>query len=145
MSTFTEIMAQSEKSAPITANALDEQFWNFSAQKKLCFQQCKSCKAWRHLPRYMCAKCGSEQWCWEESQGKGSIYSWTVVHLPMHPAFTDDVPYAVAIIELEEGVRMVARLLDIELDQLALGFKVEVCYEEKPNEPLLPYFRPRSS
>ena len=144
MSTFTEIMAQTNKTAPLTSSVLDEEFWAHCAGERLCFQRCSDCDRWRHLPRHMCPHCGSPGWRWEESRGLGMLYSWTVAHLPMHPAFTKDVPYIVAIVELQEGVRMVSRLSDIENDQLKLGFELEVFFPHKTNEPVLPYFRPRT-
>ncbi len=142
MSTFQEIMAQTEKPAPLTSNTLDEQFWAHCAEQHLCFQRCNNCDSWRHLPRHMCAQCGSPEWRWEESSGQGFIYSWTVAHLPTHPAFAEDVPYAVAIIELDEGVRMVARLKDIELEALTLNLQVELCFEGI--NCMLPFFKTRS-
>ncbi|MBE9538996.1 MAG: OB-fold domain-containing protein [Proteobacteria bacterium] len=144
MSTFQEIMAQKEKPAPLSSNNLDEQFWAHCAQERLCFQRCNSCDTWRHLPRHMCAACGSAQWRWEKSCGKGAIHSWTVAHLPTHPAFAGDVPYAVAIIELQEGVRMVARLSGIKPADIVLDYEVELYFEKTTGGALLPFFRPRT-
>tara|TARA_B110000503_G_scaffold130142_1_gene203175 strand:- start:1143 stop:1580 length:438 start_codon:yes stop_codon:yes gene_type:complete len=143
MTTFTELMAQKNKPAPVTSNSLDEQFWAYCADGQLCFQRCNSCDNWRHLPRHMCAHCGSPDWRWEESSGLGFLYSWTVAHLPMHPAFAKDVPYAVAIVEMNEGVRMVARLRDIEFENLVLGIELQLSFDDVTSEPLLPYFKPR--
>ncbi len=142
MSTFVEIMSQTSKPAPVIDNALDQQFWSYCEQGRLCFQRCNHCDRWRHLPRHMCANCGSEQWRWQESCGRGKIFSWTVTHLPMHPAFAEDVPYAVGIVELEEGVRMVARFQGIPLDDLKIDLPVELSFESAADGPLLPWFRP---
>jgi uncharacterized OB-fold protein len=130
------------KPAPEPVTQLDEEFWEQCAQKRLCFQRCTSCDTWRHLPRSMCAQCGSTDWEWAESSGRGRVYSWSISHQAMHPAFADDVPYAVLIVELEEGVRMVSGLRGLPLDQLELGLPVEAFFEDDPDSPRVPWFRP---
>ena len=75
--------------------------------------------------------------------GRGSVYSFTVTHQAFHPAFADRVPYVVATIELEEGVRMVSDLPDDDVDNVAIGKEVEVFYEEVDDEITLPRFRLR--
>ena len=62
--------------------------------RELRFQRCAACGAWRHPPRVLCAACRSDQWSWEPSSGHGEVFTWTVVHQPLHPAFVDDVPVA---------------------------------------------------
>ena len=145
MSIFAQIMSQTEKPAPLLASELDSQFWAHCGNRRLCFQRCNACDRWRHLPRHLCAHCGSSAWRWEQSAGRGSIYSWTVVHLPIHPAFAADVPYAVGIIELDEGVRMVSAIRGLDLRAIELGYPVEVCFDAPPGAPLLPWFRPRAT
>ena len=124
---------------------LDSEFFEHCAQRKLCFQRCTACHTWRHVPRLMCASCGSADWEWSESSGRGKVFSWTVTHQAMHPAFADDVPYVVALIELEEGVRMVSGLRGIEADELALEFPVQVVFEEVGEGVSLPFFARRAS
>ena len=94
--------------APRPKHYLDEQFWEHCAQGVLAFQCCLDCETWRHIPRFMCANCGSERWGWRQSNGRGTLYSWTVCHMPMSPAFESIFPYAVLVVEMEEGVRMTA-------------------------------------
>lgn len=124
---------------------LDAEFFEHCAARRLCFQRCETCGAWRHIPRLMCAKCGSPDWEWSESSGRGVVFSWTVTHQAMHPAFADDVPYAVAVVELEEGVRMVTGLRGIEPDRVRLDLPVEVIFEDVGEGVVLPFFGPRSS
>ncbi len=121
---------------------LDVEFFEHCAKRRLCFQRCRSCGHWRHVPRLMCATCGSPDWEWSQSSGRGKIFSWTVTHQAMHPAFANDVPYVVALVELEEGVRMVTGLRGFEPDQLALDLPVVVSFEDVGEGVLLPYFRP---
>jgi hypothetical protein len=131
------------KPAPNPENHLDEAFWAHCAEEKLCFQVCEACGAWRHLPRSLCAPCGSPDWSWRESSGGGRLYTWTVTHQPSLPAFATDVPYVVAVIELEEGVRMVSRLRAAAPERLEIGLAVVLEWERLAGGVALPMFRPR--
>ena len=112
-------------------------------QGRLVFQRCEACGTPRHPPRVLCAKCGSDQVAWVPSAGQGAIFSWTVVHQAPHPAFASQVPYAVVVVELEEGVRIVASLRDLAPAQLELDLPIEVALEEVSEGVPLPYARPR--
>lgn len=120
----------------------DAEFYAHCAEGRLCFQRCRDCGSWRHLPRHMCARCGSVEWEWAASSGRGRIYSWTVTHQAGHPAFAAEAPYVVAVVELEEGVRMVSGVRDLPLDRLELDLPVEVAFEPVSDAIALPYFRP---
>jgi uncharacterized OB-fold protein len=117
------------------------EFYNFCKQHELRFQRCKGCGTWRHVPRDMCAKCGSPEWEWAKSSGKGKVFSWTTVTQPMMPAFADAVPYSPVIIELDEGVRMVSWLVGVAPDEIRIGLPVEVIFEDVTPEVTLPKFR----
>src|SRR3546814_12553085 len=73
------------------------------SNRRLCFQQCTGCGRHRHVPRYMCPFCGSPDWEWQESAGRGKVFSWTVTWRAMHPAFADQLPYATVVVEMDEG------------------------------------------
>lgn len=127
---------------PPLQGSLAAEFYAHCHAERLCFQRCTACGAWRHLPRWMCAGCGSAEWTWEASSGRGRLHSWTVTHQPPHPAFAKDVPYVVAIVELDEGVRMVSALREVDTGELALGLPVEVVFERVSDSVALPCFRP---
>jgi uncharacterized OB-fold protein len=116
-------------------------FYRFCHQHELRFQRCIECGTWRHIPRDMCAKCGSFKWEWARSSGKGRVYSWTTTMQPMMPQFADHVPYSPVIVELEEGVRMVTWLTDVPPEELKLGLPVEVVFDDVTAEVSLPKFR----
>ena len=97
----------------------------------------------RHPPRVLCAECGSDQVSWVPSEGRGTIFSWTVTHQAPHPAFASQAPYAVVVVELEEGVRIVASLRDLDPAQLELDLPVEVVLEEVSEDVALPFACPR--
>ena len=125
---------------PRPDDPLTVEYFEHCNRHKLCFQRCSACDTWRHVPRIQCAKCGSPEWEWAESSGRGSLFSWTVCHQAMHPAFADEVPYAVAVVELEEGVRMVSGLRGVDLDTLTLEMPLRVTFEQVDDGVSLPYF-----
>jgi hypothetical protein len=120
----------------------NREFYQFCKQHELRFQRCSHCGAWRHMPRESCQACGSFAWTWERSSGRGQVFSWTVIHRALHPGFADDVPYAVVVIELEEGVRVVSHVIDLPPEELRLGLPVEVVFDDVTPEVSLPKFRP---
>jgi uncharacterized protein len=129
------------RSIPKSSDDLNGQFWAHCTEGKLCFQQCLDCDTWRHMPRYMCAHCGSDRWHWQESSGKGRIFSWIITHQAMHPKFRDETPYAVLVVEMDEGVRFVSRPLGIANEDLAIDLPVQVIFETIGEEFALPLFR----
>jgi uncharacterized protein len=119
------------------------EFYKFCKAHELRFQRCTDCAAWRHIPRDMCAKCGSFNFEWARSSGKGTLFSWTTVSQPALPQFAPLVPFSPAVIELEEGVRMLSWVVDVKPDELALGMPVEVVFDDVTPEVTLPKFRRR--
>jgi len=89
----------------------------------------------------MCPDCHSVDFDWAPVTGRGVIYSYTVAHRAFHPAWKDDVPYVLATIELEEGVRMMTDLIGIDPNTVEIGQKVEVYFEELPGRGMMPRFR----
>jgi uncharacterized OB-fold protein len=130
---------------PRPVTYLDEEFWQHCATGKLGFQCCEQCGTWRHIPRFMCAKCGSDEWAWRESSGRGEVYTWTVCYMPMSREFETRFPYAVLVVEMEEGVRITAGLRDLDYEELSIGLPVEVIFEPLADGTQLPFFRPRRS
>jgi uncharacterized OB-fold protein len=81
---------------------------------------------------------------WEPVSGKGKVYAFTIVHLNRAPGFADELPYVVALIELDEGVRLMSNLIDVPADpaQVKIGMPVELVYDDVTDEVTLPKFRP---
>ena len=117
-----------------------KEFYAFCKQHELHFQRCTDCGTWRHIPRDMCAKCGSFSWEWAKSSGRGKVFSWTTAYQPMHPAFTE-VPYSAVVVEMEEGVRLVSWVVDTKPEELQLDMPVEVIFDDVTPEVTLPKFR----
>ncbi len=113
-----------------------------SATGRLHLQQCFDCSAWRHPPRFRCARCGSSAWTWEPTSGHGRVFTWTVTHRPIDPAFSGELPYAVLVVELDEGPRVVGNLLGIEPAALSLDLAVIVEIEVVSPTAAFVHFRP---
>ena len=130
------------KPRPRPQDPVEQEFWRRCQGGRLHFQRCSSCGTWRHLPRYMCAHCSSPDFRWEPSSGKGKLFSWTVTHQALHPAFAAEIPFVAAVVELEEGVRMATRLIDCPLSEIALDLPLELTFEMLDDDFRLPVFRP---
>ena len=117
------------------------EFYGFCKQGELRFQRCGGCKAWRHVPREMCAECGSFDWSWEKASGKGTVFTWTTAERPLHPGFKDAAPYAPVVVEMDEGVRLLSELTDGVPGDLEIGMPVEVVFDAVTDEVSLPKFR----
>lgn len=111
---------------------LDNQgYWDAVNNHRLVLQHCTKCDRFLHPPRPMCPGCRSQDTLeWKESSGKGIIYSFVMFTSPKmaYPAY--ELPYAVALVELEEGVRLVSNTHEIEPDDLQIGLPVEVMFED---------------
>ncbi|OBK33695.1 nucleic acid-binding protein [Mycobacterium sp. 1165196.3] len=124
-----------------------EFFWSGLTDHKLLIQRCTDCKALRVPPRPMCGNCQSLNWDSIESTGNGTVYSFVMPQYPPLPFL--QYPYVVALIELDEGVRIVSNLCGIEPAAIEVGLPVEVFYEKfeaipSGEELVLHQFRPAS-
>ena len=136
-------MSQTTYDKPLPRmEGLAGEFYDWCRRHELRFQQCTACNTWRHVPREMCAACGSTEWAWAPSSGQGRVFTWTLVARAMHPAFQHDTPYAAVVIEMEEGVRLVSQVIDCAPDELEIGMPVEVAFDDVTPEVTLPKFRP---
>ena len=118
-----------------------EGFWAGIRRGELVIQRCTNCERLRHYPQPMCPDCHSVDFDWAPVTGRGVIYSYTVAHRAFHPAWKDDVPYVLATIELEEGVRMLTDLIGIDPNTVKIGQRVEVYFKELPGQGMMPRFR----
>jgi uncharacterized OB-fold protein len=115
-------------------------FWDGCKDGRLLIQRCDGCGTLRHPPRPMCPQCHSLEWTAIEASGRGTVYSFV---MPRHPAmpFLDD-DYIVALIELEEGTRVVSNLVDVTPDAARIGMPVQVRFDAFDGDVVLPMFVP---
>jgi uncharacterized OB-fold protein/acyl dehydratase len=116
-------------------------FWEGAERGELLIQRCVRCRTLRHPARPMCGECGSLEWDTMRASGRGTIYSFVVYHHPPVPAF--DIPYVVALIELEEGTRLVSNVIGVDPGDVTIGMPVEVTFQKVDDEMTLPLFKPR--
>jgi uncharacterized OB-fold protein len=116
------------------------ELYGFWARGELRLQRCAACGAWRHPPRYRCASCGSAEVTWDLASGRARVFTWTITHRPVDPAF--EPPYAVVVAELDEGPRLVGMLDGIANDELRLDLPVVVVLEPVNDTVALVTFRP---
>ena len=111
-------------------------FWEGLREHRLLVQRCAACGRHRSPPLPACPDCGASGCVIEASRGGGYLYSWVVVHHAFSEAFEGDVPYTVAVVELDEGCRMLARL-ELEGGVPAAGMRLEVDFREhgEPSDP----------
>jgi uncharacterized protein len=126
---------------PRPAITQDNAFWFEGARAHhLLIQHCTSCGTLRHPPLPACAVCGSLEWDSVESSGRGTVYSYVVVHYPQVAAF--EYPLPIGLIELEEGTRVVANLGGVALDDITVGMPVRAEFVDYDEELSLPVFVP---
>lgn len=119
-------------------------FWDGTKSGQLLLQRCSSCEQVYFPPRPFCPACSSREVTVEQASGKGSLYSYVISHRP-HPAF--EGPYSIAVVELDEGPRMMTNIVgcDQTPEALELDMAVEVQFEPITDEITLPLFKPAAS
>ena len=117
-------------------------FWEGARNHELLIQKCLDCGRYRFYPRSICPSCLSYEVEWVKASGRGKIYSFTVSYRAPSPGFKADVPYNIAIVELEEGVRLMSNIVGCDNDDLKIGMPVEVVFEPATPEVTIPKFKP---
>ena len=115
-------------------------FWDGAKEHRLLIQRCAGCGALRHPPRPVCPKCHSFEWDAVAASGRGTVYSFVMPRHPPLPWFDDG--YIVALVELEEGTRLVTNLVGVEPEAVSIGLPVVVRFEEFDGGLVLPLFTP---
>ena len=106
------------------------EFWRRVATHRFAVQQCAACRRLRFYPRALCPECLDSRFEWLEVTGRGTLYSFTVCHRPASEAFAGREPYLVALVDLEEGIRVMANLLDCAPERARVGMPVVLTYED---------------
>ncbi len=116
-------------------------FWDAAREGRLVTQRCAGCERLRHPPRPMCPSCHGLEQEVVELAGTGVVYSYSILHHPQHPSF--DYPVVAVLIDLDEGVRIVSNLVDVEPEDVQIGMPVEVRFVPTRDEMAVPVFAPR--
>lgn len=115
-------------------------FWEGADAGELRIQRCASCGLLRHPPAPMCHRCHSLEWDWAVSSGRGTVHSFVVYHRPAIPPF--EAPYVVALVELEEGTRLVSNIRGIDPADVKIDMPVECHFDQVQDDLVLPIFYP---
>jgi uncharacterized protein len=130
-----------EKPLPVP-DADSRPFWEGCKHHRLSFQRCLECGRLRSLPAIICPHCHSRDMEWFVSNGRGKIYTYAIYHQAFQPAFKGDLPYVVAVVELDEGPFMLTNITGCNHDLLKCEMRVGVVWEDITEEFSLPKFKP---
>jgi len=123
-------------------NADTKPFWDGCREHELLFQKCAECGHVRWPASFLCPTCHSLETLWMTAKGRGKIYSYVIYHRAYHPGFDKDVPYLVALVELDEGPRMLTNIIGCRPEEVQCEMPVEVEWEDIEEKISLPKFRP---
>jgi len=116
-------------------------YWEGTKTGRLMIQHCEPCRRVQFFPRYFCTVCaGPVEWV--ESAGRGVVHTFTIVRQNHTPPFNELVPYVLAIIELEEGVRMMGNVIDVAVDEVRIGMTVSARFVAETDDIWLPTWVP---
>jgi uncharacterized OB-fold protein len=118
-------------------------FWDAADDGRVVAQKCANCGRLRHPPRPMCPSCRSLDVELVTLSGRGSVYSYAVLHHPRHPAF--EYPVLAALVDLDEGIRVVSNLVGVTPDEIRIGMSVQAEFVETEGGHRVPVFRPAAS
>ena len=125
----------------LAAGALDRHFFEAAARGLLLVQRCSACGHRQFYPRQLCTACAGEP-VWESASERGAVHTFTIVRQNAMPPFKELLPYAVAMIELDEGVRMMGNVTDCPVEHVKIGLRVEAYAVECEPGLAVPFWRP---
>lgn len=134
----------SERILPVVDD-LNRPFWDGCRNGVLTLQRCDRCGRLRYPIAPVCPQCLGCEWSWEPVSGRGSVYSFAVFRHAYNDAWRDRLPYTVALVELEEGVTMIANLVGVEPERVRVGLSVAVGFEAVTPDVSIPHFVPADS
>ncbi|HEV2008163.1 MAG TPA: Zn-ribbon domain-containing OB-fold protein [Burkholderiales bacterium] len=134
-------MTTTERPVP-TPDAATAPYWSAAHERRLVMPRCLDCSRYHFYPRTLCPHCGSARLEWSECSGRGTVYSYTIVHRAPSPAFAADVPYVVAVVEIDEGLRLMTNVVGCAPDTVRIGMKVGVTFRQVADDVTLPVFEP---
>lgn len=127
-----------EKPNPVpTAETRD--FWDGCRRHELLYQVCCKCGNPQFYPRRFCTRCLSDELDWRRSDGSGTIFSITIVNRAPTPAFKDEVPYAIALVDMDEGFRMMLNVRGESRLAAKIGDRIRIGFEGRSNDVTVPF------
>ncbi len=118
------------------------EYWRAAAEGRLLVQKCQDCGAVQFFSWVSCIECSSSRLGWIEASGRGKVYSFTVIHRAPKPELRDKVPYVLALVQSDEGVRMMSNIVECDPQTVHIDMPVRVIFEPGSVGVVLPKFRP---
>jgi len=119
-------------------------FWDACREGKFLLRHCDVCGRDHYYPRPFCPSCWSDTVSWREASGRGTLYTYSVVHVNDLPPFNERVPYVAAVVELDEGPKVMTTIEGVPLDELRVDMPVVVAFKAISDDVTIPVFRPAS-
>ncbi len=119
-----------------------EPFWQAAKQHRLAIQKCNECGGTWFPPSSVCRHCGARNARWIDATGRGKVHSFVTFHRLYHPGWEGELPYVVAVVELEEGARMLANIVGIDPVEIVCDMPVEVMFDDVTADVTIPKFQP---
>jgi uncharacterized OB-fold protein len=120
----------------------NEAFWEGTKQHQFLIERCANCDTPRFPPKPVCSKCWSTETKRVPAAGTGTVYTFTVQYRAGMPAFTNDVPYAIVLVELDEGVRVMSNMVNVDAEQVHIGMPVKLVWDDTDPEVTMYKFEP---
>ena len=117
-------------------------FWAATRERRLVLQWCRSCDRPVHFPRDACPSCLGTDLEFRPASGRGTVYAGSVMPKPANPMMAGREPYAVALVDLDEGVRMMSNIVGVDADSVHVGMGVRITWEPLSDGRNLPQFEP---
>ncbi len=117
-------------------------YWDAAKENRLLLQRCRDCNRFQFFPRGVCSHCLGSALDWAESSGRGVVHTFTIANRAPHPGFADNLPCVIAIIELQEGVRMMSNIVNCKPETVRIDMPVKVVFEAAGPDIVLPMFAP---
>ena len=119
-----------------------EVYWEGCRKHELLLQRCTQCSEFQFYPRVICTNCSSEDLEWVKGSGRGRVLTFAIVRRAVSEAYAADVPYVVALIQLDEGPTMMSNVVQCDPETVKIGSPVQVIFEDWSEEISVPQFRP---
>jgi uncharacterized protein len=123
---------------------LTKPFWEAAKRHELVMPRCKTCDHLFFYPRAECPRCLSNHLEWMKVSGRGRLHTYTVVYQPANAAFRDDAPYVYAVVQLDEGPRVVSNVVQCDIEAVRVDMPLEVIFDDVTSEWTLVKFKPAS-
>ena len=117
-------------------------FWQAAKSHRLLLPLCNVCGRFWFPPTQRCAHCLASDFVWRDSKGAGRVYSFVVYHRVYHPGFENEVPYVVAVVELDEGPRLITNIVGVSPDKVLCDMRVKVVFDDSETGVPIPKFTP---